>query len=299
MGIDKVMVAVLGWYGHGNFGDELVLEGIKHLFHDDEVTVFNEKNFSFTEVNKHDLFVFGGGELVGLTQLFLPSPWVNKIKVPKIALGVGVNSKTAWNMRHRVKRDLAQFNYIGVRDSTALKILQGIRQLQGKTGLYYDCAYSVPLEPSNVRTWLTVIAPTDRKSNKHDKGVTRCNTTLNSVKWLTDTINLKCKTVFVPFGTEDNNDFETCLSLAAHVDESEVWCHSLNIGKVASLFSHAELVVAYRLHAMILAHMLDVPYVFYPYHWKLTRVYESIKNVTVDAVRVKQKKVLKDVLSLF
>ena len=114
-------VAVLCWAGHQNIGDDLILEGLKQLFKGWKVVVFSNdaKGFypiiNFDQVNKCDLFVLGGGELImksclfsqmpnvfdykyhskGLSflykHLYLDKLWLYKIKIPKIILGININ----------------------------------------------------------------------------------------------------------------------------------------------------------------------------------------------------------------
>jgi exopolysaccharide biosynthesis predicted pyruvyltransferase EpsI len=84
---NKRTVAILGWYGHHNFGDELVQEGMRQLFKDWNITFLSDtKNiysqFNADIVNKHDLFVLGGGELINSDRLFFGSNWIRKVKVP-------------------------------------------------------------------------------------------------------------------------------------------------------------------------------------------------------------------------
>jgi polysaccharide pyruvyl transferase WcaK-like protein len=163
-------LAVLGWYGHGNFGDELILEGLRELFTGWQVIVY-ANDFSsaypfldFDAVNKCDLFVLGGGELISPKNLFLPSaglfrfkphsvlwrlyahtrfafpPWVYRIKIPKVILGCGVNGNY---VEQKVVRELEQFSYIGVRDNEATKILKPHLTLRSKVHLFYDLAFAL------------------------------------------------------------------------------------------------------------------------------------------------------------
>ena len=167
-------VALLGWYGHGNFGDELILEGLRTLFKGWQIFVFSNDDvgaypmIDFNVVNKCDLFVLGGGELINSRWLWMPKPcmfkprtklyrlyartpfsrrsWINQVRIRKVVLGCGVDVSQPSELGDNVVRDLSQFNYIGLRDKTAVSILQSFRQLQSKVHLFYDLAFAINAE---------------------------------------------------------------------------------------------------------------------------------------------------------
>lgn len=177
-GVETRKLAVLGFFGHGNFGDELILEGLRTLFNGWELKVFTSDFSSaypfmdFDEVNKCDFFVLGGGELISPDHLFLPSrklfrfnyrsdlyrlfshspwafpSWVHKIKIPKVVLGCGVNGN---HVKPKVMRELEQFSYIGLRDNTAVEIVKKHPTLAWKTHLFYDLAFALKMSPETCR----------------------------------------------------------------------------------------------------------------------------------------------------
>jgi len=126
----------------------------------------------FDEVNKCDLFVLGGGELISPNHLFLPSRslfkfkyrsdlyrlyshtpfafprWVHRIKIPKVILGCGVNGS---HINSQVVEELEQFSYIGLRDNTAVEIVKKHPTLAGKTHLFYDLAFALRMSPESCR----------------------------------------------------------------------------------------------------------------------------------------------------
>jgi len=179
-------VAVLGWYGHGNFGDELILEGLRTLFKGWQVHVFSSDDtgayprINFEEVNKCDLFVLGGGELIGTKFLWMPYPcrfkprtkmyrlyvrtpfscrsWINHVKTKKVILGCGVDAENKNELKENVVHDLEQFDYIGLRDKTSVDILKSFPQLQSKVHLFYDLAFAIDVEP-NIIGYLAKVFP--------------------------------------------------------------------------------------------------------------------------------------------
>ena len=171
-------VAILNFAGHGNFGDELILEGVRTLFHDWQVSVYTSDFTSaypfmdFEEVNKCDLFILGGGELISPDHLFLPSRslfrfnyrsdiyrlyshtpwafprWVHRVKIPKIILGCGINGNY---VKPNVVHELEQFSYIGLRDNQAIQILKQYPSLADKVHLFYDLAFALNMSTESCR----------------------------------------------------------------------------------------------------------------------------------------------------
>ena len=162
----------MSWAGHGNFGDELILEGLRTLFKDWQIQPFTNDSagaypqIDFDMVNKCDLFVLGGGELINSKFLWMPAPskffppltrrirlyartpfarrsWIRHIKIPKIILGCGVDVEKPEDISSNVVRDLEQFSYIGLRDNASVNILKSFPQLKDKVGLFYDLVYAV------------------------------------------------------------------------------------------------------------------------------------------------------------
>lgn len=179
-------VAVLGWYGHGNFGDELILEGLRELFKDWLLYPFSSDakgyypQINFNDVNECDLFVLGGGELVNKNFVWMPYPcslkvgsklyrlyahtpfarrsWVKLITVPKVILGCGVDVSVSEELCKNVVHDLEQFQYIGLRDQTAVTILQSFPSLKDRVHLFHDLALAINTEPE-VLEYLVKIYP--------------------------------------------------------------------------------------------------------------------------------------------
>lgn len=303
----KRTVAVLGWYGHQNFGDEVVLEGLRQLFHGWDVTVFSDNQKSaypminFDVVNTHDLFVLGGGELINADRLFINSPWVHKIKIPKIILGCGVNAEKPKQLRREVVRDLEQFSYIGLRDKTAVDILSGVPQLKDRVGLFYDLAFALDTKGYAWRgnSDMALVVPTDRVNNKYDRGIQVCKVADKSEVWLRQRLAAFGSAVFLPFGREDNDDYKTCLKLACKCSKKSAVLYPslLSVERVLKLISEASVVYPYRLHGLVLSFILGARFEFYPYHWKLRRVFESVWGVNPNVIRAEQRLLFDEVIN--
>lgn len=308
-------VCILGWYGYKNFGDELMLKGLHALFHDWKVTVMNGAGgtLDFDSINECDLFVLGGGELIHGHRLFMASPsrfkfpslayrayartrfgkrpWVHKIRIPRIILGCGVNVEEPQQIAAHVVKDLQQFDYIGLRDKTAVDILNQIPGLREKIGLFYDLTFALDVETSGAvkhRTGLAVVIPTDRFTTS-DKGVLVTNISVNSQDWLKEKLQDYKETVFLAFGELDNDDHETCKSLSSVASNASVLrASNLSMKQIFDLLSECDIVFPYRLHGLILSFILGKRYDFYTYHRKLGRVHDTIKDSSPETIRRSQ-----------
>lgn len=313
-------VAILNWAGHGNFGDELMLEGLRQLFKEWQLVVMSSDEvgayplIDFDVVNDCDLFVLGGGELIGTDFLFMPSPsrvhfkipscahrlyvhtpfghsaWTHHIKIPKVILGCGVNAENASQLKPNVIKDLEQFDYIGLRDNVAVDILSSIPQLKSKVDLFYDLAFAVNTNGSWQHSKdMAVVIPTDRFTYG-DKGVRQRCIAMHSCHWLEKKLKPYDKAVFLAFGEKDNNDYETCRLLATYANNSQI-LNATQVGstEVLNLIGEATVTFPYRLHGLILSFMTGTKYEFYPYHWKLQRVHDTILGLDLEEIQQKQR----------
>ena len=297
-------VAVLGWYGHGNLGDEAMLNGLQNLFCGYNLQVYSDNSvhpsiypsIDFDEVNKCSLFVLGGGELICPDRLFIHSrlhkllhysPWTGKVKVPKVILGCGVNTCSPDELRGWVVRELEKFDYIGVRDCTSLEILRSFPKLKEKTHLFPDLAFASSFKALNCkREGFAVVVPTDRHSIG-DKGVVCRDTVEKSRRWLHRNLKRYGRSVFLAFGEQDNDDYVTCRKLAKRCGGEVVCVKSLDA--VADYMSRCSAVYPYRLHGLVFAFMAGVKCFPYVYHWKVARMQETLKNFLLgDVQRLQQ-----------
>jgi len=322
-GNKKRKCAILGWAGHHNFGDFLVLRGLQNLFRDWNIISMNDRTIDFDVVNDCDLFVLGGGELINTNSLFINTPsvcgvhvplfvhrimnrakvfnnisWVHKIKVPKVILGCGVNAENIDAIDRRVIGELEQFMYIGLRDNTSVEMLKSISSLADKVHLFYDTSFAVACKPfSNLRLENTaVVIPTDRQVYG-DRGIKQINMVDESKCWLKKKLEPFSSVVFLPFGQEDNDDYATCKRLLSCSEHSRIISpECLTLRFVTNLIANCDMIFSYRLHGLILAFMFDKKYEFYPYHWKLDRVSDTIKGRSIDNIKFEQQTEFKNML---
>jgi polysaccharide pyruvyl transferase WcaK-like protein len=293
-------VAVLGWYGHGNLGDEAMLDGLHNLFDGWNLQVFSDNSIhpstypsiNFEAVNKCDMFVLGGGELICPDRLFIHnrfhkllrySPWTGKVKVPKAILGCGVNAHSPDMLAGWVIRELEKFDYIGVRDFTSLEILQSFPKLKEKVHYFPDLAFSSSFKAQSCkREDFAVVVPTDRHSTG-DKGVFCRDVAEKSRRWLHRNLKQYKYSVFLAFGKQDNDDYVTCEKLSQRCKGATVQANNLDV--VADYMARCSAVYPYRLHGLIFAFMAGTKCFPYMYHWKVARMQQALKNISLEDVQ--------------
>jgi len=87
-------IAVIGWYGHENLGDERILSCLKKFFSQDELLVFDgwgDARRSIDVLNRCDYVLIGGGGLI-LRGCNVNCDIVEQLKVPFSCVGISVEA---------------------------------------------------------------------------------------------------------------------------------------------------------------------------------------------------------------
>jgi polysaccharide pyruvyl transferase WcaK-like protein len=94
-------IGVIGWYGHRNPGDERILECLRQLFDGEQLaptSSFEDAIARLDELNRCDYVLFGGGGLV-LRGTGRYAELFERIEVPFSAIGLGVEYRDPTNQR--------------------------------------------------------------------------------------------------------------------------------------------------------------------------------------------------------
>ena len=292
-------VAILGWYGHNNIGDEAILEGLQYLFNKFfNTTEFNVMTnvqtdsvpqFTLEKANDADLFVYGGGEIINPRHMFVARKcWLRWIHEPKIIMGCGVNARQYGEFQDHIKPCLRGFKYIGLRDEVACNILREDPELQSKIVLTLDP--SMILREKYGLNWnstekVGVIIPTDRTHRDFDRGILTTNIVASSrsilkQKLLLDGIR---QIKLVALGKEDNDDAATCRQLKDYLSEFDVSIYEpLTVKDALDLLCSCQKIYTYRLHGLVFAHVLGIPYSYFSYHHKLERAHATLRKFSPE-----------------
>lgn len=283
-------VSILGWYGHRNLGDEAILEGFQYLFHNHRFTVLSDKmplQEIFWKANQSDLFILGGGELINSTRLFsFPAHWDDYLTVPKMVLGCGVNAPNIESIQPHVLESLESFEYIGLRDLESCRILRSDPKLSSKIHLFLDPAITLAKKhglehcPESENT--AVIVPTDRFRTEHDEGILHTDYVNQSLPQLKKDLEQDKieNVVLVPFGGDDNDDMESCRQIAHSLSDRlyvSTKCPETP-RETLEIMAACSKAYTYRLHGMLFAYSLKMPFNCYEYHRKIRKVYEMLKG---------------------
>lgn len=205
-------------------------------------------------------------------------PYLQRVKIPKAVLGCGVDAESPAQLKRNVTKDLAQFNYIGVRDQTAYNILASLPQLKSKVHLFHDLAFQTKIDTPTKSGDYAVVIPTGNGE-----------TVAKSKYWLENALNGYSNVWFVPFGQRDHDDYFTSRILSSCNTSKNpsniVLPNDVTLTKVTRLMGLCKTVFTYRLHGLILAYILGKPCQFYPYHTKLNRVYQTLQYHSVEEIK--------------
>jgi polysaccharide pyruvyl transferase WcaK-like protein len=313
-------IAVLGWYGHGNLGDEAMLEGIKFLSERylncrDFLVMSSTETptvpaFDASTANTCDLFILGGGELIYPHHVWLRDDgWQKAVTVPKVIMGVGVDGT---ELKRHVWEGLRDFGYIGLRDNEACRILRRDEHLAASVHLALDPSLVLVAKhrvsrcsepgvavviPTERRAWPrshTGIISKSKKALKHHAAAllhaerrgcfyTNINESKKALGHELSKDRMR-EVKLLALGGDDNDDLETCRELAGYLAHS----FAVSILKPSTpeealrAVAGCEKVYSYRLHGVFLAYSLGVPFSIYPYHLKLKRNYDTLKDLPLE-----------------
>jgi hypothetical protein len=145
-------IGIIGWYGHGNAGDERILYCLRRFFdgHDLLVTAgFNDATRRIDELNSCDYVLLGGGGLI-LRGINKHAGLIQALKPPLGCVGLGVEASHEDNAEF-ITRLKEKAEFILVRDAESRTLLQN----HFKVIVGPDLTHLYPFD---------VVAPTDAET---------------------------------------------------------------------------------------------------------------------------------------
>jgi polysaccharide pyruvyl transferase WcaK-like protein len=128
-------IGVTGWFGHGNPGDDLLLNNFLKVYSRSEVIIFTTDIASAKEVKKRfklkthsikdipfvdiDALFFGGGSFLHdiAIEVHFPKKLIDKINCPIILVGVGIpHGEGNTLISHRINYFIDKVSFFGFRD---------------------------------------------------------------------------------------------------------------------------------------------------------------------------------------
>lgn len=278
---------VIGWYGHKNLGDEILLNCILDCFGRRQAIVFTTDPMGVKAVKENhgvesskiqtipehdiDFLMFGGGDVFhNLTvEWYFPKSLIDKIQCPILMLSVGVpfgegHSPLSKSIDHFVKR----VDFIGFRDAYSQKIFSDLWDKD--SFLLPDLAFLVKKQSVKRRSGVVLQV---RKVPKSYSSITPKNFNQIARKQFAE-LDSKLREkglnpkflVFNPKDTEvlpDNCESISCFD---------------NVSLAIKEISSSEALIGTSLHSCIIALTQDTPFKAYRYQGKIDAVVGMICN---------------------
>jgi polysaccharide pyruvyl transferase WcaK-like protein len=249
-------ITVLGWYGHGNVGDESYKASFPLLFPNDQLLF---TNLIKPEHHDSDLFILGGGAV-------LEEPFIQQLRPfkNKIALSVTAN-----------KNNLQDFKQVFVRDVKSYQAIPSV--------LMPDAAFLLnPTQNDAIKPYFQNRDLYQKKVvcvyNAHLSVVQGqlARDQLNFLKVTNDLADIIDRTaasfVFIPFGNDDPwNDRITNSWLASKCKfwkKNFVIYDKISFQQALDIIASADAVISTRLHASIFSCVAKVPFIDITHHDK-------------------------------
>lgn len=267
-------IKVIGWYGHGNTGDEAFKLAFPLLLPSHHVSFVE----GLKDDDDADAYILGGGDVVYDVYTRYLKKFPNK---PKIAASVSLTPNSSLE-------DLAIFDHVYVRDNMSLAIA---KEHVGEAKLHYlpDATFALHPDPVAGHEWLVeaysaagldlyekvvvCVVSSYAAFNKRDA---LARDYMNFLKVADDLSavadNSSASFVFLPFSTKaPNDDRPSCAFVGARCkfyQKNYIAYQRLDVQTTLNVLSCANAVVSTRLHSSVFATISGVPFIDLTHHDK-------------------------------
>jgi polysaccharide pyruvyl transferase WcaK-like protein len=257
---DKLFI--YGWYYHGNSGDELFKSAFSLLFPNYKL-IFSD---SFDNIQDASAIIIGGGSFV------YSDPKISNLDLikskPIFYLGIGVEKQI-----HPVHQELMKIaKLIAVRSSYSL---EQVKQLNPNVIVIPDLVYSLS-KPTNIRKLQSsiLILPNHtlvpQWNDPYWKHQSWSHFKLEFAQFLDD-LSKDHEIHFYPMCENlDSNDAWAAIEIINKMQHKNL-THILSprIDNILETFSTYQHIITQRYHGIVLAELLDIPYINIHHHDKL------------------------------
>ncbi|EPR08011.1 polysaccharide pyruvyl transferase CsaB [Ruminiclostridium papyrosolvens] len=329
---NKYDVIVSGYYGFGNIGDDAMLRSIVDNLKEQKpgisilalsrnpletarnygVSAINRKNIFkvYSSMKKAKLFVYGGGNIIQDStssrslMFYLGTAWLAKklkLKIMFYANGIGPINKSG-NTEHS-RKILNMADVITVRERFSLNELKKMGISGPKIALTADAAFAVNINPDELNDSrnLSGLSP-DKKYAGFS--VRRCpgfeeqqhvkyeQAIAEAADYVFNKYGLE--PVFIPM--EYNVDINTIKNIISKMKtKNYIISNNHNVVETFSVIHKMDIMVSMRLHALIFAAYLKVPFMGISYQPKVDGFLEyinqpsagNVKEITFERLRSK------------
>jgi polysaccharide pyruvyl transferase WcaK-like protein len=268
-------IGVIGWYGHGNAGDERILASLRCIFAGHDLVVVNNLHLpeaALDNLNACDFVLFGGGGLL-LRGSGVYAARFAKLTAPLGVIGISVEAVHADN---RALLDLLREKaaFIHVRDAESARVFAGVPRLLSGVDLTFFDPYDVVAPPAdpvaglNLRPWRYWRAEhgsaTDRLWQRVDRRLPGLRRVYPFAKWMPERVVDALHTA--GWGLHPLSFYDE----AGEVTDADALAPFFTAVPrfAADAMDRCRLVVGMRLHALIFACQKGLPFVSLTYQPK-------------------------------
>lgn len=305
-------ITIMGWFGSGNFGDELILLSQlqllkKHKFH---IFSFNpkltqkatqqhhEKILSIVKLgqklaffqtnflglskafNQSDLVLIGGGGMLQDAYNWYTAPYMGlfiflaKIFTKPVGFFlIGAGPLNLFFSQKMVNLACKQADFIFTRDQHSQKVLEKIGVESKKITTLCDPVLALRVKPStpkiSKKTQYFIFCPREvgqwKKLNYQDvaRSLDQISNRLNLKPLL---LSLSSYTNNLAQNISEPKDYVIAQQISKHMKTKHTILKHQSISETMTLFQKSNFVISMRLHGLILAASLDIPFIGYSYH---------------------------------
>lgn len=288
--MDKKNILIIGNYGAGNFGDELVLESILKMLPKEKIRVVSRDFYPFPSgirsffisiftrrifktlatYMRANTVIFGGGTLFTSEEPITIWIWSMQI-LPAIFLrkkiicfGQGIGPIRGRFSKWIMRKIFSRFAHIILRDCESGKILRSTG-VTNEIKIVPDPVFAMKFEKAKGGELL--VALRDWKFS----GVDFMQKMTDFLEWIY--LEYGLKTHFLIF---DRADTDISEKIASGIVSYKAQISEVGFGNFKEIFSKGSFALNFRLHASILAFMHGIPPIGFEYETKVKSLFESV-----------------------
>jgi len=285
----KKNILIIGNYGAGNFGDELVLKNILGMLKDEKISVISHDFYPFPSgfrsfivsiftgriiktlatYMRADTVIFGGGTLFTSEEPITIWIWSMQI-LPAIFLhkkiicfGQGIGEIHGKFSKWIIKKIFSRFAHIILRDRESEKILRSLG-VKKEIKIAPDPVFAMKLEKAKGGELLIVLR--DWKFLQKDFAKKMAE----FLEWVYLEYGLKAN--FLIFDRADKSLSE---KTASEIVSYKAQMAEIDFDNFKEIFSRGSLALNFRLHASIICFMSGIPCIGFEYETKVKNLFES------------------------
>lgn len=282
----KAQIAVLGYYGKGNLGDERIRSTFVKALADYDLTFFlawSDLKLRIDEINRHDALIIGGGGLI-IRNANAHCQFLERVAIPILTLGISINSNSRDN-RKFLSLLCKKSIFFNVRDRYSLNVAKLYCSIEPK--LSADLTFAFPFAPLpsskanphrigiSLRKWHEFKA--DQYSPKfHRQRLLKHHLAKFNVEYPLQKFYDERALVQSLIGLKYPK--RVLIMDPAHDLTCGVRSEILSESTIVDEFGKCDIIIAMRLHACIFAAQLGIPFIALNYMPKVGEFCNSINH---------------------